>query len=58
MVTGLPRYDLPEADVRLIITSRDVLPLERAFERAQATVKQLASVRDCARKEGPFGQFG
>jgi 8-oxo-dGTP pyrophosphatase MutT (NUDIX family) len=34
---GLPRYDLPEADMPMIITQRDVIPLEGALDRASQT---------------------
>ena len=33
---GLPRYDVPEADMPIIITSREVIPLEGAVQRAMS----------------------
>jgi hypothetical protein len=32
--------------------------VDRIKVSALHNLKELASVRDCARKEGPFGQFG
>lgn len=34
--TGRPRYDVAEADIPLIITQREVIPLEGAIDRANA----------------------
>jgi Phage portal protein len=39
---GLPRFDMPEADEPMIVTSRDVIPLAGAIERAVLVAAQNA----------------
>lgn len=36
---GLPRYDIPEADIPFIVTGRDVIPLEGAVDRANVVLQ-------------------
>jgi hypothetical protein len=39
---GLPRYDIPEADIPFIVTGRDVIPLEGAVDRANVVLQPPA----------------
>lgn len=39
---GLPRFDIPEADIPLVMTGRSVIPLEGAIAAAEAAAKPPA----------------
>ena len=41
---GKPRYDVPEADMPLIITGRDVIPLAGAVDRANANAQKVQAM--------------
>lgn len=50
---GLPRFDLPEADIPLVVTNRGVIPLEGALAAAEAAAQVTQNLPKPGQPEQP-----